>query len=148
MSSSFFFRRAAVLAAEDDGRPRFNVGLSRQRRTGAFSISVLAHKRKTQLKSSAEGGSFLLQFESAGKSDRKLAQGGLPVPNRHRPFFGYVGKGKVKYLQYRRVIGKRSLGLDDLTKRTIERFYRIGGIDHLEALEGLVREKQVVGSDG
>jgi len=40
-----------------------------------------------------------------------LAQGGLPIPNRHRPFFGYVGKGKAKYLQYRRIVGKRPLVL-------------------------------------
>ena len=83
---------------------------------GAFPISVLAHKRKTQLNSSAEGGSFLLQFETSGKSNRKLAQSGFPVSNRQRPFFGDVRKGKVQYLQYRRIIRKRSLGLNDLTQ--------------------------------
>ena len=77
--------------------------------------------------------------------DGEAVEGGLPVVDRHSPFFRDVPQGQVEQFEHRLIVWKRTAGFRHFTQRHVQRLDRVGRIDHPSNLRRMGEKRDHTG---
>lgn len=78
-------------------------------------------------------------------NDREAIEGGLPVLDRHGPFFRDVPQGQVEQFEHGLVIRERAAGFGHFSQRHIQGLDGVGRVDHASNLRRMCEERDHAG---
>ena len=85
---------------------------------------------------------IIVLWDSVPVEYDELVEGGLPVPDRTLPLLRCFAQAQVEQLAHRVVVGESAPPLDDFAQAVVQRFDRIGGVDHLADRRRIVEERR------